>query len=138
MAPERDLAELLDGRQHSVVKIELTHFDSGEYYMIEVLRHLPGAGIKARQANDIRACTHQHARCPTVTARCPTVTHFALARFAGEFDPLPGCDEFVQAFDDHPTGQGFSVVMQGFGVVCGTWEFCQGEQRRFAHLVCGT
>ena len=89
--------------------------------MIQVLRHLPGAGIKARQESDIRARTHEH-------ARCPRVTHVCLARFAGEFDPLPERDEFVQAFDDHPTGQGGSelscrVVMQGFGVVCRSREF---------------
>ena len=52
----------------------------------------------------------------------------AVAGFAGEFDSLPERDEFVQAFDDHPTGQGGSklscrVVMQGFGVVCRSREF---------------
>jgi hypothetical protein len=87
--------------------------------MIQVLRHLPGAGIKARQESDIRARTHEH-------ARCPRVTHLAVAGFAGEFDPLPERDEFVQAFDDHPTGQGGSELSCRVWVLCvGAWKFCR-------------
>ena len=58
MVPTSDLVKLFDGRHHSVVSIQLARLESGEQYVIQVLRHLPGARIKPHQFHNRHTRAH--------------------------------------------------------------------------------